>query len=248
MSVWFITVRGSWCLFRHKILMGVIKPGGKATRALRNHSRSWQGYGKGGRRGGGGGETLLKFSTGSSRSAALTGADRRNTWLHCCRHCISVGRDQHRKLSWLSDVHIIVKSLVIDGLRLGSGQTVVLPPHNGCAVAALDLQAQINKGCVRQLPNAGAIFQWNTGEEDLPNRSSAERGGFFAFVSDTTATGQVMKSTDRKKNYEDTAAKKGKSPCLRILAPEMWAKMSHLRCRSVETFNTSSRKTRSLLA
>lgn len=92
-------------------------------------------------------------------SVALTGADRRNTWPLCRRHCISVGRDQHRKLSWLSDVHIIVKSLVIDGLRLGSGQTVPPPPplllHNGCAVAALDLQAQINKGCVRQLPNAG---------------------------------------------------------------------------------------------
>lgn len=135
----------------------------------------------------------------------MTGPDRRNTRPRRRRHCISVGRDQHRKLSWLSDVHIIVKSLVIDGLRLGSGQTVLPPPpHNGCAVAVLDLRAQINKykkSCVRHLPNVGAIFQWNTGEEGLPNWGLAKRGGCFTSVSDTTAMRQVMQSTDRKYIY-----------------------------------------------
>lgn len=38
------------------------------------------------------------------------------------RHCISVSHDQRRKPSYVSDVHIIVKSEVMDGLRLESGQ------------------------------------------------------------------------------------------------------------------------------
>lgn len=142
---------------------------------------------------------------GSSGSAALTGADRRNTWSLCRRHCISVGRDQHRKLSWLSDVHIIVKSLVIDGLRLGSGQPVPPPPppppHNGCAVAALDLQAQINKGCVRHLRNGGERYFSGTLERKTFPTGAKLRGGCYTFVSDTTATRQVMKSTARQ-NYE----------------------------------------------
>lgn len=48
------------------------------------------------------------------------------------RHCISVSHDQRRKLSCVSDVHIIVKSDVIDGLRLEGGQK-----HSQCSAVAV---------------------------------------------------------------------------------------------------------------
>ena len=54
-------------------------------------------------------------------------AERRNTYgtvrsLAQTSPRVDVGRDRPRKLSCVSDVHIIVKSEVMDGLRLESGQ------------------------------------------------------------------------------------------------------------------------------